>query len=55
MGCLTTNGTGSAPAYYAAGYVTHAQWYRHGAACAAFCLAVWLLAGATWWRVCGIW
>lgn len=55
MGALTTYGTGCAPAYFAAGYVPQAQWYRSGLCSAVLCLLVWVLVGGAWWRLCGLW
>jgi Sodium:sulfate symporter transmembrane region len=52
MGCLSTYGIGSAPPYFAAGYVPQSKWYQLGFIMSVWYLAVWLIAGGAWWKVC---
>lgn len=53
MGCLSTYGIGSAPPYFAAGYVPQAKWYQLGFIMSIWYLLVWLVAGGAWWKVRG--
>lgn len=55
MGCLSTYGIGSAPPYFAAGYVPQAKWYQLGFILSVWYIAVWLIAGGAWWKVIGLW
>jgi anion transporter len=55
MGCLSTYGIGSAPPYFAAGYVPQSKWYQLGFIMSIFYIAVWLFAGGAWWKVIGLW
>lgn len=54
MGCLTPYGIGSAPPYFAAGYVPQAKWYLYGFICSVYYLAVWFFVGGTWWKFIGL-
>lgn len=54
MGCLTPYGIGSAPPYFAAGYVSQGEWYKYGFLCSVYYLAVWFIIGGTWWKFIGI-
>ena len=54
-GCLSTYGIGSAPPYFAAGYVPQSKWYQLGFIMSIYYLAVWLFVGGAWWKVIGLW
>eukprot|EP00892_Ulva_mutabilis_P002129 jgi/Ulvmu1/11917/UM081_0077.1 len=54
MGCLTPYGIGSAPPYFAAGYVSQGDWYKYGFLCSVYYLAVWFTIGGAWWKFIGI-
>ena len=54
MGCLTTYGIGSAPVYFAAGYVPQSDWLKYGCISSVFYLVVWLGLGGAWWKVLGL-
>lgn len=51
MGCLSTYGIGSAPPYFAAGYVPQSKWYQLGFIMSVWYILVWLIAGGAWWKV----
>lgn len=51
MGCLSTYGIGSAPPYFAAGYVPQSKWYQLGFIMSVWYILVWLIAGGMWWKV----
>lgn len=40
---------------YGSGYVEHNEWFRLGFLASTYNLAVWLIAGAVWWKVLGYW
>jgi di/tricarboxylate transporter len=54
MGCLTPYGIGSAPPYFAAGYVPQSKWYLYGFICSVYYLAVWFIVGGAWWKFIGL-
>ena len=53
--CLTHYGTGSAPVYFGAGYVSQATWWRLGFLISLLNLVFWLGVGPLWWKVIGLW
>lgn len=55
MGCLSTYGIGSAPPYFASGYVPQSKWYQLGFVLSVYYLFVWLFVGGAWWKVIGLW
>lgn len=54
-GCLTHYGTGPAPVYFGAGYVTLKEWWSLGAILSVVYLLVWGVIGTAWWKVLGAW
>jgi len=54
MGGLTHYGIGSAPPYYALGYVPLQQWWYIGAVCSVVNLAIWAGVGGAWWAALGL-
>jgi DASS family divalent anion:Na+ symporter len=52
---MTHYGTGSAPVYFGAGYVSQGEWWRIGFLISLLNLAVWLGIGSIWWKLVGIW
>jgi len=52
---MTHYGTGSAPVYFGAGYVSQGEWWRIGFAISVVNLIVWLGIGSIWWKLVGIW
>jgi divalent anion:Na+ symporter, DASS family len=52
---LTHYGTGSAPIFFGAGYVTQGTWWRVGFAVSLVNLVIWLGAGMLWWKLLGWW
>lgn len=53
--CLTHYGTGSAPVYFGAGYVSQGTWWKLGFAISLLNVCIWLGAGLLWWKVLGLW
>ncbi len=52
---LTHYGTGSAPVYFSAGYVSQAVWWRLGFLISLLNIVLWLGVGPLWWKVLGLW
>jgi DASS family divalent anion:Na+ symporter len=52
---MTHYGTGSAPVYFNAGYVTQGEWWRVGFLISLMNLAIWLGVGMLWWKAIGLW
>lgn len=52
---MTHYGTGSAPVYFGAGYVSQTTWWRLGFLISLVNLIVWLGVGSLWWKVLGLW
>ncbi len=52
---ITHYGTGSAPVYFGAGYVSQADWWRLGFLISLLNLVIWLGVGPMWWKVLGLW
>ncbi len=54
-GTLTHFGTGTAPVYFGAGYVTVKEWWRNSFIMSIVNLSVWTVVGGLWWKVIGLW
>jgi DASS family divalent anion:Na+ symporter len=52
---LTHYSTGSAPVFFAGGYVSQGDWWRTGFAVSAMNMVIWLGVGMLWWKVLGWW
>ena len=52
---ITHYGTGSAPVYFGAGYVSQSDWWTIGFIVSVVNLAIWFGVGLIWWRVIGLW
>lgn len=52
---ITHYGTGSAPIYFGAGYVTQATWWKVGFWVSILNLIFWLGVGPLWWKLVGLW
>ena len=52
---LTHYGTGSAPIYFGAGYVSQGEWWKLGFIIGLVNLVIWLGVGPLWWRALGLW
>jgi DASS family divalent anion:Na+ symporter len=53
--CLTHYGTGSAPIFFGAGYVSQGTWWRVGFLVSLLNIAIWLGVGMLWWKLLGWW
>ena len=54
-GGLTHYGSGTAPVYYGAEYVSVSDWWKLGALVSVLNIVVWTIVGGVWWKVLGIW
>ena len=52
---LTHYGTGSAPIFFGAGYVTQGTWWRIGFIISLLNIVIWLGVGMLWWKLLGWW
>jgi DASS family divalent anion:Na+ symporter len=52
---MTHYGTGSAPVFFNAGYVSQSDWWRLGFLISAINMAIWMGIGPIWWKLVGIW
>jgi DASS family divalent anion:Na+ symporter len=52
---ITHYGTGSAPVYFGAGYVSQTTWWRLGLLISVLNLIIWLGVGTLWWKVLKMW
>jgi DASS family divalent anion:Na+ symporter len=52
---LTHYGTTPAPIYFGAGYTTQRRWWTIGLITSLITIAVWSLAGFTWWKILKLW
>jgi DASS family divalent anion:Na+ symporter len=52
---ITHYGTGSAPIYFGAGYVSQSSWWTIGFIVSVVNLAIWFGVGLLWWRAIGLW
>jgi DASS family divalent anion:Na+ symporter len=52
---LTHYGTGSAPIFFGAGYVSRGKWWRVGFLVSLLNVAIWLGGGMIWWKILGWW
>jgi len=52
---LTHYGTAPAPILFGSGHVTLGTWWRIGAVVSIVNISIWLVIGAAWWRVLGLW
>ena len=52
---LTHYGTGSAPVFFGAGYVSQGTWWKLGFIVSVIDLAIWVGIGSMWWKLLGWW
>jgi divalent anion:Na+ symporter, DASS family len=52
---MTHYGTGPAPIFFGSGYVELATWWRIGLVVSFLNIAIWMGAGAAWWKLLGLW
>ncbi len=53
MGCLTHYGSGPAPVYFGAGYVTQGKWWSIGLLCGIITMVIFFTIGFAWWGIIG--
>jgi DASS family divalent anion:Na+ symporter len=54
-GCMTHYGTGPAPIYFGAGYVSQTEWWKIGFMVSVLHLIIWIGVGSVWWKIIGLW
>lgn len=54
-GTLTHFGTGSAPVYFGANYVSVKEWWQASFVISLVNLAIWTVVGGLWWKLLGYW
>jgi len=52
---ITHYGTGTGPVYYGADYIKLKDWWRVGGILSISNLSIWMIAGAAWWKILGLW
>lgn len=52
---ITHYGTGSAPVYFGAGYVSQGDWWSIGFIVSVVNVAIWFGVGLPWWHAIGLW
>jgi len=52
---ITHYGTGTAPVYFGANYITLKDWWRLGAIISLLDIVVWATVGPLWWKIIGFW
>lgn len=52
---LTHYGTTPGPIYFGAGYVPQGTWWKLGLIASWINIPIWLVVGALWWKVLGLW
>lgn len=52
---MTHYGTGSAPVFFGAGYLSQAKWWKIGFLISLLDCVIWLGIGSVWWKVLGLW
>ncbi len=52
---LTHYGTGSAPVFFGAGYVSQGTWWRIGFLISVVNVVIWIGVGMAWWKLLGWW
>jgi DASS family divalent anion:Na+ symporter len=55
FGGLTQYGSGPAPIFFAAGFVSISDWWKMGAVVGLANILIWGLLGGLWWKVLGLW
>ena len=53
--CLTHYGTGSAPVFFGAGYVSQGEWWKLGFLISVVDIVLWIGVGSVWWKLLGWW
>lgn len=54
-GTLTHFGSGSAPVFFGAGYISVAEWWRLSFILSLIALLIWFAVGGIWWKALGYW
>lgn len=52
---ITHYGTGTAPVYFGAEYITLKDWWKMGAIVSVVNILIWTLSGPIWWKILGLW
>lgn len=52
---ITHYGTGTAPVYFGAQYISFKDWWRVGGILSAVNILIWAFVGGLWWKILGFW
>ncbi len=52
---ITHYGTGTAPVYFGAEYITLKDWWRIGGLLSIANILIWAVVGSAWWKLLGLW
>ncbi len=55
FGSLTHYGSGPAPIFFGAGYVSQGKWWTVGLIVSIINIVIWFGVGGVWWKVLGLW
>ena len=55
FGGLTHYGSGPAPIFFGAGYVSIGEWWKMGFVASVLNIVIWAVVGGAWWKVIGLW
>lgn len=55
FGSLTHYGSGPAPIFFGAGYVTQGKWWTNGLIVSIINIVIWMVIGGAWWKLLGLW
>jgi DASS family divalent anion:Na+ symporter len=52
---ITHYGTGTAPVYFGSDYISIKDWWGLGALVSVVNIVIWVVVGALWWKLIGLW
>uniref|UniRef100_UPI0020BE4C92 anion permease n=1 Tax=Bacillus cereus TaxID=1396 RepID=UPI0020BE4C92 len=55
FGSTTQYGSGAAPVFFGAGYISQSKWWSIGFILSIVHIVTWLVIGGLWWKVIGLW
>ena len=55
FGSTTHYGSGAAPVFFGAGYISQSKWWSIGFILSIVHIVTWLVIGGLWWKVLGLW
>ena len=52
---ITHYGTGTAPIFFGAGFVSQGDWWKYGFIVSVVNMIIWIIGGGLWWKALGLW